>query len=176
MDVLGDVLKGTHEPNDFSVVTKLNKEEQQRVCTNYDQVCHAFNFCSCVHLLTSIQFTSDFLDLAFKLHLVSIGIDANTKDITKRVLYVAEQWFFGFYYLGDGPLEKLVPLCSKKAQANTNKILEEIKVLIRVYGRRTDCSRVGGPLVNLQRTCPGGHDVSELPGGIITKRRTEWKS
>ncbi|KAJ4328647.1 hypothetical protein N0V84_000837 [Fusarium piperis] len=125
----------------------------------------------------AIQLTSDFLDLAFNLHLVSIGIDANTKDITKRVLYVAEQWFFGFYYLGDGVLEKLVPLCSREAQANTKKILEEIKVLIRAYGGRTDCSRVGGPLVNLQRTCHAGeNDVSELPGGIITKRRTDWRA
>ncbi|RSL44269.1 hypothetical protein CEP54_014745 [Fusarium duplospermum] len=155
MDVLGDVLKVTHEPNDRWTAPKLDKAEQQQVCTKYDQL------------------TSDILNLASDLDIASVGIDVNTKGVTKRILYVAEQWFFGFDYLRHGPLERLLPLCSKEAQANTNKILEDIKVLIRAYGGTTECSRLGGPLVNTKHTCLGGHSVWDFPGGIITKRRMD---
>ncbi|KAH7253431.1 hypothetical protein B0J15DRAFT_560771 [Fusarium solani] len=132
-------------------IKKLNQDEQKEVCDKFDQVC----------------FTSEFDDFTTSLHMVAIGIDANTKGITKRVLYVMEQFFFGFDFIRHGPLRRLVPMCKDKAEGNAKKILEDLKILIRAYGGTTECSRLGGPMVNSRKTCAGsGHSTWELPGGI----------
>lgn len=119
------------------------------------------------HPLTRPQFTSEFDDFTTSLHMVAIGIDANTKGITKRVLYVVEQIFFGIDFIRHRPLRTLVPVCKDKAEDNAKKILENLKILIRAYGGTTECSRLGGPMVNSRKTCAGsGHSTWELPGGI----------
>ncbi|KAI8711639.1 hypothetical protein NCS52_01428000 [Fusarium sp. LHS14.1] len=130
-------------------VKKLNQGQQKEVCKKFD------------------QFTSEFDDLATNLHTVSVGIDANTEGITKRVLYVMEQIFFGIDFIRRRPLRTLVPLCKDKAEGNAKEILENLKILIRAYGGTTECSRLGGPMVNGRKTCAGsGHSTWELPGGI----------
>lgn len=99
--------------------------------------------------------------------MVAIGIDANTKGITKRVVYVMEQIFVGIDFISHGPLRMLVPMCKDRAEDNAKKILEDLKILIRGYGGTTECARLGGPRVNDRKICPGsGHSVWELPGGI----------
>ncbi|RSL91775.1 hypothetical protein CEP51_000123 [Fusarium floridanum] len=134
-----------YEPKDGDTVKPLKEDDQQAVCTKFDQ----------------------FLDFLLELHTVSVGIDANTKGIAKRVLYVVEQFFVGFDLLRHGPLRTIVPVCKGKAEANANKILNDLKVSIRAYGGTTDCSRLGGPMVNERKTCPGsGHSVWQFPGGI----------
>ncbi|RSM11279.1 hypothetical protein CDV31_006831 [Fusarium ambrosium] len=138
-----------YEPKDGDTVKALKEDEQQAVCTKFG------------------QFTSEFLDFLLELHTVSVGIDAKTKGVTKRVLYVVEQFFVGFDLLRHGPLRTIVPVCKGKAEANANKILNDLKVSIRAYGGTTDCSRLGGPMVNERKTCPGsGHSVWQFPGGI----------
>ncbi|WAO96404.1 Hypothetical protein NCS54_01407700 [Fusarium falciforme] len=130
-------------------IKKLNQGEQKEVCDKFD------------------QFTSEFDDFTTSLHMVAIGIDANTKGITKRVLYVMEQIFFGIDFIRHRPLRTLVPMCKDKAEGNAKKILEDLKILITAYGGTTECSRLGGPRVNNRKICPGsGHSVWELPGGI----------
>ncbi|KAL2672424.1 hypothetical protein Neosp_013134 [[Neocosmospora] mangrovei] len=94
-------------------IKKLNQDEQKEVCDKFD------------------QFTSEFDDFTTSLHMVAIGIDANTKGITKRVLYVAEQIFFGIDFIRHRPLRTLVPVCKNKAEDNAKKILENLKILIR---------------------------------------------
>ncbi|KAL6355592.1 hypothetical protein LRP88_11194 [Fusarium phalaenopsidis] len=75
-------------------IKKLNQDEQKEVCDKFD------------------QFTSEFDDFTTSLHMVAMGIDANTRGITK-------------------PLRTLVPICKDKAEGNAQKILEDLKILIR---------------------------------------------
>ncbi|RSL59496.1 hypothetical protein CEP53_005778 [Fusarium sp. AF-6] len=138
-----------YEPKDGDTVKALKEDDQQAVCTKFD------------------QFTSEFLDFLLELHTVSVGIDAKTKGITKRVLYVVEQFFVGFDLLRHGPLRTIVPVCKGQAEANANRILNDLNVSIRAYGGTTDCSRLGGPMVDERKKCPGsGHSVWQFPGGI----------
>ncbi|KAM0424366.1 hypothetical protein ACHAPT_010513 [Fusarium lateritium] len=136
--------------NKFHKPKSLKEDKQREVCTKFD------------------QFTPEFLGFLLNLNTVAVGIDAKSEGVTKRVLYVMEQFFVGFDLLRAGPLRTLLPVCKNKVEDNANKILEDLKVLIRAYGGTTDCSRPGGPLVNLRKTCPGGgRNEWDFPGGFI---------
>ncbi|EEU37645.1 uncharacterized protein NECHADRAFT_87388 [Fusarium vanettenii 77-13-4] len=85
----------------------------------------------------------------------------------KEVCDKFDQIFFGIDFIRHRPLRTLVPLCKDKAEGNAKEILEDLKILIRAYGGTTECSRLGGPVVNGRKTCAGsGHSTWELPGGI----------
>ncbi|KAI8651367.1 hypothetical protein NCS55_01380900 [Fusarium keratoplasticum] len=115
-----------YEPKGGDNIKNLNQDEQKEVCNKFD------------------QFTSEFDDFATSLNIVAIGVDANTKGITKRVLYVIEQIFFGIDFIHHRPLRTLVPICKDKAEGNAKKVLEDLKILITRTMEQRSALDLGG--------------------------------
>ncbi|KAF4982071.1 hypothetical protein FDECE_17582 [Fusarium decemcellulare] len=94
------------------------------------------------------DFTPIFLAMLQDAQIAQVGLDANTKNVTGRMLKVMGQYVFGFDWFRHGRLDKLVPTCSKETKANNEELIEAIIVTIRLYGGNTDCNYLGGPPVS----------------------------